>query len=212
MQKIDETGIRQYLNVMVEIKKRSRVLYDLMSGKNVTAYRPTTVETMGLQFRKIFELIAFASLSANKKLYAQAYANFAKHWEASKLIGNLKRLNPTGFYPKPVDMTSSEQPNIALNFSAKTKGFLTPEDLILAHGRCGSLMHAANPYGKKIDYDFYDKNFGEWYELIVALLNKHEVRLADDPQGGFWLVQMNDFSTDDVSCNFFEFHSVIPSN
>jgi hypothetical protein len=73
-------------------------------------------------------------------------------------------------------------------------------------------MHAANPYGKKIDYDFYDKNFGEWYELIVALLNKHEVRLADDPQGGFWLVQMNDFSTDDVSCNFFEFHSVIPSN
>jgi hypothetical protein len=81
MQSVDETGVRQYANVMVEIKRRFRVIDHFMSGKNAAIYMPTTVETIGLQFRKILELIAFASLTANKKLYATAYANFSKHWE-----------------------------------------------------------------------------------------------------------------------------------
>jgi hypothetical protein len=74
LQSVGETGIRQYTNVMVEIKRRSRVIDHFMSGKNAAIYMPTTTETIGLQFRKIFELIAFASLAANKKLYATAYA------------------------------------------------------------------------------------------------------------------------------------------
>ena len=104
MQSVDETGVRQYTNVMTEIKRRSRVVHHFMGAQNAALYMPTTTETIGLQFRKIFELIAFASLSANKKLYAAAYANFAKHWEASKLIANLHRINPD-FYPVPIVIT-----------------------------------------------------------------------------------------------------------
>ena len=79
---------------------------------------PTTTETIGLQFRKIFELIAFASLSANKKLYAAAYANFAKHWEASKLIANLHRINPD-FYPVPIVITPAAEPKITSVFTRR---------------------------------------------------------------------------------------------
>ncbi|HEY4355114.1 MAG TPA: hypothetical protein VGN16_05135 [Acidobacteriaceae bacterium] len=203
MQPVDESGIRQYSNLMAEIKRRSRVIHALMSGSNSTVYLPTTIETIGLQFRKIFELIAFASLSANKKLYAATYADFAKHWQASKLINNLKRINPAGFYPIPITITPSLKPNVKSEFSRKTKGFLTPDELILAHGRCGKLMHANNPYGQEIDYEFYNRGFSDWFSKIVGLLNAHQVSLAEDTAGVFWLVQINDFSTDDVSYNLF---------
>lgn len=153
MESVDESGIRQYANVMVEIKRRSRVIENFISGKNAATYMPTTTETIGLQFRKIFELIAFASLAANRKLYAAAYTNFARHWEASKLIGNLRRLNPD-FYPVPIIITPDPAPNVKSAFSRRTEGFLTAAQLIKAHGRCGALLHAANPFGKGIDYDF----------------------------------------------------------
>src|ERR1700730_13476112 len=150
MQSVDETGIRQYANVMVEIKRRSRVIDHFMSGKNAAIYMPTTTETIGVQFRKTFELIAFASLAANKKLYATAYANFSKHWEAAKLIGNLRRLNPD-FYPVPIIITPNPAPNIESAFASRTEGFLTANQLIKAHGRCGNLLHAANPFSQGID-------------------------------------------------------------
>jgi hypothetical protein len=153
-----------------------------------------------LQFRKIFELIAFASLAANKNLYATAYANFSKHWEASKLIGNLRRLNPD-FYPVPIIVTPDPAPNIKSAFAARTEGFLTANQLIKAHGRCGNLLHAANPFSKSIDYEFYNQCFVEWQSLVIALLNFHQVRLPHETN--FWFVQMGDFSTDNISYNIF---------
>jgi hypothetical protein len=171
-----------------------------MSGKNAVLYMPTTAETIGLQFRKILELIVFASLTANKKLYATAYANFSKHWEASKLIGNLRRLNP-GFYPVPIIITPDPAPHIRSAFALRTVGFLTADQLIQTHGRCGKLLHAANPFGQVIDYDFYHQSFVEWHRLIIGLLNCHQVRLPNEPN--MWLIQMGDFSTDDVSYNIF---------
>jgi hypothetical protein len=199
-QSVDETGVRQYANVMAEIKRRSRVIDHFMSGKSTAVYMPTTAETIGLQFRKIFELIAFASLAANKKLYATAYANFSKHWEASKLIGNLKRLSPD-FYPVPIIVTPHPAPSIKSEFAPRKEGFLTANQLINAHGRCGNLLHAANPFGKGIDYEFYHQCFVEWQTLVIGLLNFHQVRLSDEPN--FWFIQMGDFSTDDVSYNIF---------
>jgi hypothetical protein len=83
----------------------------------------------------------------------------------------------------------------------RTEGFLTADQLIKAHGRCGKLLHAANPFGQAIDYAFYHQSFVEWHRLIIGLLNCHQVRLRNDPN--MWLIQMGDFSTDDVSYNVF---------
>jgi hypothetical protein len=200
LQSVDETGIRKYADVMTEIKHRSRVIDHFISGKNSLIYMQTTVETIGLQFRKILELIAFASLTANKKLYANAYANFSKHWEASKLVGNLRRLNPD-FYPVPIIATPHPAPHIRGVFAPRTEGFLTADQLIKAHGRCGKLLHAVNPFSQGIDYDFYHQSFVEWHRLIIGLLDHHQVRLPNE--SNMWVIQMGDFSTDNISYNIF---------
>jgi hypothetical protein len=49
-------------------------------------------------------------------------------------------------------------------------------------------MHAANPYGKEIDYGFFEVSFPGWLTSTVNLLNAHKVHLPGD--NGFYLVQM----------------------
>jgi hypothetical protein len=131
-------------------------------------YAPTTVETIGLQFRKIFELIAFSSLAANRKEYSNAYADFAEHWRAAILIQNLERINPD-FYPKPVLEVPSSQSGVTNDLKDRERDYLTKRELILAHKKCGSLMHGANPFGKAIDYPFYEKNYPIWNTRIINL-------------------------------------------
>jgi hypothetical protein len=56
--------MKKYAAIMKEIKLRTEVIRLFLSGACDAHYVPTTVETIGLQFRKIFELIAFSSLAA----------------------------------------------------------------------------------------------------------------------------------------------------
>ena len=49
-------------------------------------------------------------------------------------------------------------------------GFMTLDELIQVHGKCGNLLHAQNPYGKGVDYDNYKKMVPTWINRIVALL------------------------------------------
>lgn len=184
---MDTTHIEKYANVMKEIKLRMEVINRFLSGQKEAVYVPTTVETVGLQFRKIFELIAMASLAANKEQYAAAYTDFAKHWEAAKLLKNLQRTN-SNFYPSPVIEVPSNDPRVMHELKERDQDYLTQSDLIEAHGRCGALMHAENPFGNSIDYEFYQKSFPVWRQKIINLLDNHKVHLVNDD--GFWLFHM----------------------
>jgi hypothetical protein len=172
---------------MKEIKLRTEVITLFLSGQREAGYVPTTIETVGLQFRKVFELIVFASLAANQYEYSRVYADFAKHWEAGKLLKNLRKINPN-FYPKPVIELSSNSPGVEFELKERDHDYLTQGELAVAHGKCGSLMHAANPFAKPIDYEAYRQAFQSWQTKIVNLLNCHQVQLPDDP--GFWLIHM----------------------
>ena len=175
---------------MKEIKLRVEVINLFLSGQLAAHYMPTTVETIGLQFRKVFELIAFASLSANRQRYSSVYADFAKHWEAAKLLKNLQRINPN-FYPKPVvEVQTTEHPPALQALEARQQDYLTQNELSQAHGRCGKLMHASNPFGTPIDYQFYQNQFPVWLIRIMNLLNNHQVHLVGEP--GFWLFHMQE--------------------
>jgi hypothetical protein len=158
---LDTTDIEKYATTTKEIKLRVEVINLFLSGQLAAHYMPTTIETIGLQFRKVFELIAFASLSANCQRYSSVYADFIKHWEAAKLLKNLRRINPN-FYPKPVVEVPTNEPPAMHALEARQQDYLTQKELIEAHGRCGKLMHAANPFGKPADYDFYEKSFSTW--------------------------------------------------
>ncbi|HEY1424066.1 MAG TPA: hypothetical protein VGF20_11475 [Candidatus Acidoferrum sp.] len=198
---MDPSDIEKYAAVMKEIKLRTEVITLFGSGQRDAHYVPTTIETTGLQFRKVFELIAFASLAANRVQYSRIYSDFAKHWEASKLLKNVRRVN-SNFYPQPVIEAPADQPGVRHALKKRGPDYLTQEDLIEAHGRCGSLMHAANPFGSPIDYDFYLRNFPVWLNKTINLLNNHEVRLPGD--SGFYLFHMKEEGHEEIRWYRFE--------
>jgi hypothetical protein len=184
---VQTVDMTKYLEAMREIKLRQEVIHNLSTGALFTKYNVQTIEVIGLQFRKIFELIALASLSAHHKLYSQAYKDFASHWRASKMIGNLRKINPN-FYPHPIIQGPSDDPKIASKWSNRKDDYLTEARLIDAHWRCGALMHAANPYAKTIDYDSYAQNFKIWHEQFVNLLDCHTIQFPNDKV--LYLIQM----------------------
>ena len=57
---MDHSPIVKYVAVMEEVKKRTAVIQAFLSGDLHALYRASSVESIGIQFRKIFELIAFA--------------------------------------------------------------------------------------------------------------------------------------------------------
>jgi len=55
-------------------------------------------------------------------------------------------------------------------------GFLTLDDLILAHGRIGSLMHANSPYREEGMLSEIEKEFSVRRAKLIRLLDNHIVR------------------------------------
>ena len=64
-----EPDINAYIAVMEEIKRRTKVVFALHARTINVVYRATHVESMVLQVRMITELVALASLAANKSLF-----------------------------------------------------------------------------------------------------------------------------------------------
>jgi hypothetical protein len=68
-------------------------------------------------------------------------------------------------------------------------GYLTKEQLIEAHGRCGNLLHAQNPFREKHHYKAYMEELYGWTDAIRTLLSTHNILLLDDHK--FYLVHMH---------------------
>jgi hypothetical protein len=200
---MESIDIEKYAANMTEIKLRVALVNVTLAKRPETDFIPMTIEAIGLQFRKVFELVAFATLAANRAQYSLAYRDFAEDWQAAKLLNNLQRINPD-FYPKPVIEKKSDQPGIVSSLSDRDQDYLTQSDLVAAHGRCGGLMHAANPFGEPIDYGFYLTNFPIWRTKIMNLLNIHHVHLLGD--SGFYLFHMKEEGHNEVRYYRFEPH------
>jgi len=170
-----EPNISQYCDQMELVKKRIEVVLYYERRQGGALYVASTIESVYLQFRKILELIAMASLIANKDVYSQEYANFARHWNARRMLESLERLNPE-FYPKPLI-----EENGGSELVDKEDGFLTRDDFVTLYNACGAIMHTDNPYGEQTDYDDYLSQISRWRELITGLLNNHKIHLLNDP-------------------------------
>lgn len=181
--------IQKYCDLMEEVKLRVRAVDFLLSGKGNALYEATTIESTGLQFRKILELIAFGSLMSNKTQYKAVYDNFSNAWNAELLLRDLERINPR-FYPEPVIEAPSQEPGVKANLEPKKSGFLTKKEFVRVYKKCGGLMHASNPNGSKLDYNYYKSKFPIWRGWIIGLLNTHQIHLVD--QDGFHLVHMEE--------------------
>jgi hypothetical protein len=179
-----EPNISLYCAQMELVKKRIEVVlyYERRHGRAL--YTASTIESVYLQFRKILELIAMASLVANKEVYSQEHANFTRHWNARRMLEALERLNP-GYYPKPVI-----EKNGGEELVVKENGFLTQDDFVTLYNKCGAIMHTDNPYGEKTNYDNYLPQITRWRGLIMGLLDNHKIHLLDDPN--IYLIHMQE--------------------
>jgi hypothetical protein len=170
----------RYVQCMEEIKNRLTAAWAIFGNKtHSTPFRATNVEFACLQIRKILELIALASLSANKEEYSKQHANFFKHWKAKAILEAVEKVNPD-FYPIPIREPGDSDPNGKVReFKMRTEGFLPKDDFSTIYDICSQTLHASNPYGAKIDYAYLEREIPGWLEKIKALLNDHMVLLIN---------------------------------
>ncbi len=193
--------IVKYCDIMEEVKRRISVIDFFLNGGGHALFEPTTLESIGLQVRKILELIAMASLVANKKEYTKVYSNFSKTWNAEYLIKDLARVNPD-FYPKPIIEAPSEEAGVKNHLVERVGDILTQKEFIKVYKKCGAILHANNPIGRKISYEYYKQNIPEWRLRIINLLNNHQIKLVNEI--GFYLIHMKEDRDEKVHFYTFE--------
>ena len=199
-----EPDIAIYSSIMEEIKRRTSVIYSFLDGQSSALFRATQIESIYLQIRMILELIALASLSANKAIFEENQKKFQKHWNPADILRDIEKVNPS-YYPKPVREVPSERPNTKSDIQVIQDGYLTKEELVSIHGKTGNILHAKNPYGKGMKYKEYEAEIPIIMGKIKTLLNSHEIRLLDD-QDFFYLIHMKEVRDDLV--HYYKFQKV----
>ncbi len=196
-----DPDIVKYCDLMEEVKRRIAVIHYFISGYGHALYRPPTLESACLQLRKVLELIAFGSLIANAEAYSSVYSKISKAWHAADLLKELEKVNPE-FYPVPVVEVPSKDPKVLHELKKRSPDYLARADFPEVYWRCGAVAHAANPYGRGIDYGYYQNILPIWTTRVMNLLNNHQIHLFNRP--GFYVIHMKEERDDKVHWYKFE--------
>jgi hypothetical protein len=86
---------------------------------------------------------------------------------------------------------ATDLPGVLHEHADRDQDYLTLDELAEAHGRCGALAHAANPFAKAINYPFYHEIFPLWLTKVANLLSNHKVHLVGDT-AGYWIFHMHE--------------------
>jgi hypothetical protein len=122
-----------YCNCMAQIRQRISLIQRVLDRTTPTGEEVFDIEIIFVQFRKILELIAFSTLTANKEKYSIAHANFALHWNAKSMLSAVEKLNPD-FYPVPHGLPEI-LPTGVKNITGLAEGFLTKKDFELLYDK-----------------------------------------------------------------------------
>ena len=170
----------KYADCMEEIKKRTEVVHGFLRRELHAKYLQTTVESICLQIRKILELIALASLVANKAEYEKQRKNFHRDWNAKRILETLDKANPQ-FYPYPSEQVISPETGKVVEAKRITSGYLSRTDYEALYDECSEILHASNPFsGEQQEIQAFLDKTPEWMEKIQVLLNHHHVQLIDE--------------------------------
>ena len=192
-----------YADCMEEIKKRTSVVDAFLTGQCHAIYVQTTAESVCLQIRKILELIALASLTANRAEYEKYRSNFHLDWNGKRILETLQIANPR-FYPQPVRQVLNETTGKVVSVESIRSGYLTKKVFMRLYDKCGGILHADNPFGPKRDAESFLKSVPTWMGKIRRLLNHHQIQLIDDDQQLWVLMQ----TESDGKVHVFEFERV----
>jgi hypothetical protein len=173
-----------YINVMEEARDRLNFVKLLPARNASTGFQVFDQELVFLQLRKILELVAFASLTANREKYSAARKKFGTFWRAKDMLQDLEKINPD-FYPMPIQRPRV-QPN-GIKHCAAVDGFLTKDDFVSLYDVSGGFLHVRNPFSTQGPVVRMRYNVRQWLERIQALLALHIMRLVD---GKVWVVEV----------------------
>lgn len=179
-----------YADCMEEIKRRTEVVNGFLTRKCHAMYVQTTAESVALQIRKILELIALASLAANRSEYAEHRRHFYEDWNAKRILDTLKKANP-GFYPTPSKQVVDQDSGQVVSLKEITSGFLTIDDYITLIDACSDILHAENPFSRTQNPEAFMASVPEWMEKIRVLLNHHTIQLIDEDKQLWVLMKAN---------------------
>lgn len=177
-----------YADCMEEVKRRTEVIDGFLAGQCNAMYVQTTVESVSLQIRKILELIALASLAANRSEYAKHRRHFHRDWNAKRILETLKKANPE-FYPQPNKQVVNRETGKVDSLEDIKFGFLTQNDFVTLYGVCSGILHADNPFSQKQNLEAFLESVPTWMEKIKTLLNHHTIQLIDEDKQLWVLMQ-----------------------
>jgi hypothetical protein len=181
--KITNFGLTQYCKCMEEVKHRVSLVRSVLTRSVSTGYPAFDTEMVFLHFRKILELVAFASLTANKDVYSAAHEEFATHWNAKRMLGYLEKVN-ADFYPIALEPYIPTADGVK-NFQPVADGFMTKEEFVTLYNNCGRLLHARNPFSPEAPVVQTSYSVEQWVSRIQKLLTIHVISLVD---GDRWVI------------------------
>ena len=175
-----------YADCMEEIKRRTEVIQGFLRHEFHAKYVMTTAESIGLQLRKTLELIALASLVANRTEYEKYRANFHRDWNGKRILETLSKANPN-FYPQPSKQVVNPETGKVESLKAVTTGYLSESDYVELYDICGAILHAYNPFSPMPNVQQFLDSVPAWLRKIMNLLNHHTVQLID-PDKQLWVL------------------------
>jgi len=179
-----------YCGCMEQLWQRITLVNSLFARRVTTGQDHLDAEIVFLQFRKILEHIALASLVANKDAYSKARASFANDWHAKRMLEQLTKVNPE-FYPFPVTLVSTATQADGRRIhrlEPLTTGFLTKDEFAELYNYCGDVLHAQNPYQTRTTINVR-LSAQEWLARIENLVRLHRAQLVT---GSVWLCAVPD--------------------
>jgi len=181
------TDIQIYCNYMAEVRTRLGVVADVLSGRIAGGTDFLGTEIVFLQLRKTLELIAFASLAANRAAYSAVHNKFAEHWRVKAILDEIGKLN-ADFYPMALDAPQDIAPG-RKHFPRPMDGFLTRDEFVLLYDAASAVLHTRNPYTAKDPMVQIPYTVPECISRIQRLLAWHRVQLIG---GALWIVMIPD--------------------
>ena len=197
----------KYIEQMEEIKRRIEAVEKIVEVSIGRLYLPVVTESVYLQFRKILELIAMASLVVNEEAMEEFGTSMQKlrgEWNGYRILKQVEAINPN-FYPVPIVEKPSDDPRIKVKLENNANDYLTKDMFSeLYNERCGRILHADNPLNEQTNYSELWDEGPLWKMRIMELLNTHQINLVGHE--GFHLVHMQE--EHDKSVHMYQFEIV----
>jgi hypothetical protein len=177
--------IEIYADYMTGVRMRVAVIKSTMAMTGMPEF--AKAELVFLQFRKALELVAFATLAANKEAYAKASPKFAEEWRAKQILEKIEKINPE-FWPMALNEPEEVAPD-RKHFSRPNSGFLTKAEFATLYDVASEIIHTRNPFTGKAPTINTKYSVEEWIARLQRLLSWHRVGLVS---GTMWVVRIPD--------------------